>query len=214
MKSHNNNPPWRLWQRNVIDKFKNLTDEEIKKELQKTANPFAVCMEHWNGDFNISTMIRNANAFNAREVFYIGKKRWDRRGAVGTHNYTPPKHLKSYQELIRLKDRYTIVAVDNNVPNTRNLHTFDWEEINLPPLMVFGEEGAGLSPDLLRLSDLVLEIPQEGSVRSLNVGTSSGVLMYDFVRALKSSTSLYKKLTQPYGETDNEQSESCQLTLL
>ena len=78
------NERWSLWQRNVMDHFKDMPDEEIKEELQKTAHPFAVCMEQWQGDFNIGTLIRNANAFNAEKVFYIGRKRYDRRGTVGT----------------------------------------------------------------------------------------------------------------------------------
>ena len=66
------NERWSLWQRNVVDRFKNMPDEEIKKELQRTAHPVAVCMEQWQGDFNISTLIRNANAFNVEKVFYFG----------------------------------------------------------------------------------------------------------------------------------------------
>ena len=65
---------WSLWTRNVVDKYKNWSTESIKRDLQRTANPFSVCMEHWQGDFNISTLIRNSNAFNARRVFYLGKK--------------------------------------------------------------------------------------------------------------------------------------------
>ena len=205
---------WRLWQRNVADKFKNMTEDQIKKYLKNTSNLFSVCMEHWNGDFNISTLIRNANAFNAEEVFYIGKKKWDRRGAVGTHNYTSLTHLKSYEDLASLSRKYTIVGIDNNLPKTKNLNQFDWEALDKPPLMIFGEEKTGLSKEALEICHLLLEIPQYGSVRSLNVGTSSGVLMYDFVRAVKNSTTLYKKLTQPNDETYCEQSESSQLTLL
>ncbi len=205
---------WNLWQRNVADKFKNMTEDQIRKSLRETSNLFAVCMEHWNGDFNISTLIRNANAFNAEEVFYIGKKRWDRRGAVGTHNYTPLKHLKSYKDLESLKKRYTIIGIDNNLPKTKKLNQFDWEVLDKPPLMIFGEEKTGLSKEALEICHLLLEIPQYGSVRSLNVGTSSGVLMYDFVRAVKNSTTLYKKLTQPGDEIYCAQNESYQLTLL
>ena len=58
------NDRWSLWKRNVVDKYKSMTDDMIKSDLKKNINPIAVCMEHWNGDFNISTLIRNANAFN------------------------------------------------------------------------------------------------------------------------------------------------------
>jgi tRNA G18 (ribose-2'-O)-methylase SpoU len=205
---------WNMWDRNVVDKYKNWSTESIKKDLQRNANPFAVCMEHWSGDYNISTLIRNANAFNAEEVFYIGKKRWDRRGAVGTHNYTPLTYLKSYKDLASLKEKYTIIGIDNNLPKTKKLDQFDWKVLDKPPLMIFGEEKTGLSKEALKICHLLLEIPQYGSVRSLNVGTSSGVLMYDFVRAVKNSTTLYTKLKQQDGETYHAQNESSQLTLL
>ena len=78
---------WSLWKRNVIDKYKSMTDDQIREDLSKNKNPIAVCMEHWNGDFNIATLIRNANAFNVEKVFYLGKKKIDRRGTVGTHHY-------------------------------------------------------------------------------------------------------------------------------
>lgn len=184
---------WSLWTRNVVDKYKEWSTESIKKDLQRTANPFAVCMEHWQGDFNISTLIRNANAFNARKVFYLGKRRIDRRGAVGAHHYIDYVHLAGgISELVDLKSQYIIVGVENNTANTSKLHEFDWLSLEKPPLMLFGEEGVGLTPEALKIVDYCVEIPQYGSVRSLNVGTTSGILMYDFVQALKSSKGFHK----------------------
>ena len=149
-----------------------------------------------------------------KKFFILAKKKWDRRGAVGTHNYTSLTHLKSYEQLASLGEKYTIIGIDNNLPQTKNLNQFDWEALDKPPLMIFGEEKTGLSKEALEICHLLLEIPQYGSVRSLNVGTSSGVLMYDFVRAVKNSTTLYMKLKQQGGETYHAQSESSQLTLL
>ena len=200
---------WSLWTRNVIDRYKNWSTESIRKDLQRTANPFAVCMEHWQGDFNISTLIRNANAFNAKKVYYLGKKKYDRRGTVGTHHYVDLTYLGiSYSSLVDLKNEYTIVAIDNNVPNTRKLGEFDWNMLKKPPLMVFGEEGVGLTDETLNIADYSIEIPQYGSVRSLNVGTSSGILMYDFVQSLKNSKVARKWQKDLYDETYNVQNVS------
>jgi len=178
-----NREKWSFWKRNVTDRFKDSSVEEIKEALEETAFDYAVLMEHWNGDFNISTMVRNANAFNAKEVFYIGKKRWDRRGAVGTHHYTPLRHINALEDVLSLKKRYTFVALDNNVEkyNVMKLDEFDWNRLEKPPLMIFGEEGEGVTSTLMEWSDYVVEIPQYGSVRSLNVGTSSGIVMHDYV---------------------------------
>ena len=206
---------WSLWTRNVIDRYKNWPTESIKRDLQRTANPFAVCMEHWQGDFNISTLIRNANAFNAKKVYYLGKKRFDRRGTVGTHHYVDLSYLGvSHSSLVDLKKEYTIVAIDNNTPNTHKLGNFCWQSLEKPPLIVFGEEGAGLTDETLEIADYCIEIPQYGSVRSLNVGTSSGIVMYDITQSLKNSTVGHKLQKPLSGENGNAQNESCQLTLL
>lgn len=206
---------WSLWKRNVIDRYKNWSTESIKRDLQRTANPFAVCMEHWQGDFNISTLIRNANAFNAEKVFYLGKKRFDRRGAVGAHHYVDLVFLDGgISELVDLKNKYTVVAIDNNIPNTCKLNEFNWQSLEKPPLMIFGEEGVGLTKEALEIADYSVEISQHGSVRSLNVGTSSGILMYSFLQSLKNSRAARKSQKDLYDEICSVQSESSQLALL
>ena len=128
---------------NVIDKYKNdrlirWTTELVKKDLQQNAFPIAVLMENFAGDFNIGTVIRNANAFNAKEVFYLGRKHYDRRGTVGTHNYTDITHLPSIEALSALKDRYTLVGLENSVSGAIALDKFKWPD---NPLLIIGEEG-------------------------------------------------------------------------
>ena len=97
--------------RNILDKYKDdrlikWTTELIREDLQEKAFPYAVCMENFQGDFNLSSVIRSANAFNGREVYFLGNKQWDRRGTVGTHHYTDVKRLKNRDELLKLKDTY------------------------------------------------------------------------------------------------------------
>ncbi len=116
--------------------------------------------------------------------------------------------------MVDLKNEYTIVAIDNNVPNTHKLGEFDWNILEKPPLMVFGEEGVGLTNEMLKITDYSIEIPQYGSVRSLNVGTSSGILMYDFVQSLKNSKAAHKWQKDLCDETYNAQNVSSQSTLL
>jgi tRNA G18 (ribose-2'-O)-methylase SpoU len=171
---------YRSWQRNVADPLRGKSVEEIHLHLQETAHPFAVCFEHWVGDFNMATGIRNANAFNAKEVFYIGDKKWDRRGAVGVHNYTEVQWIPTVDDLINLKERYVIVGIDN-VPGSVSIRKYRWPHNTL---MVFGEEGVGLTPEMQALCQDIVEIPMFGSVRSLNCGTASGIVMYDFVEKL------------------------------
>jgi tRNA G18 (ribose-2'-O)-methylase SpoU len=172
---------WSEWTRNVTDEFKTVSTEEIKQTLKSRAHSFAVLMEQWQGDFNFSTLIRNANAFNANEVYYIGKKRWDRRGTVGTHHYTDIKYLgndlSGFENYMKLREKYCFVAIENNPINGRSTHdlrSYKWPK---NALMIFGEEGDGISLPTLAIVDDVVKIPQFGSVRSLNVGTASGIIM-------------------------------------
>jgi len=172
---------WSTWRRNVVDKYKGMPVERIRDDLRSTAHPFSVLMEHWHGDFNISTLIRNANVFNAERVFYLGRRGFDRRGTVGAHHYVDLNHLSSIENLLEFSDQYTLVALDNNISDCISLTDFEWPQ---RPLMIFGEEGTGITDTVLDICDHRVSIPQWGSIRSLNVGTSSGIVMYDYVNKL------------------------------
>ena len=210
-----NNDRWSLWKRNVVDKYKSMTDDKIREDLKQNVNPVAVCMEHWKGDFNISTLIRNANAFNVEKVYYLGKKRIDVRGAVGAHHYMDISYLDdSYSRLVELKNKYTFIAIDNNVDKTHKLREFDCNKLEKPPLILFGEEGCGLTEEVLNLADYRIEIEQYGSVRSLNVGTASGIVLFECVQHLRNSKAFRTSQTELYDGICNGQSEPSQLTLL
>jgi len=179
---NNREEVFREWQYNVADHLKGKSIDEIKSILIETSFPFAVCFEHWTYDFNISTGVRNANAFNAREVFYIGDKKWDKRGAQGVYNYMNMYWLSTIEELMRLKDRYIFVGVDN-VPGSIPINSHKWQKNTL---MIFGEESTGLTPAMQDLCSVIVNIPMYGSVRSINCGTASGIAMNDFVTRYKS----------------------------
>lgn len=167
---------WGMWKRNVIDRFKDVPTEQIKEELQKTAHPFAVMMAQIEGDFNFSSVIRSANAFNAKEIFFFGKKGWDRRGALGTHNYTPLRYLASLEEIKVLKERYTFVALENT-GGTTPMASFSWPKNSL---LIVGEESLGIPEEVLMLCDVKVEITQYGSVRSLNAAVAASIAMFDY----------------------------------
>lgn len=172
---------YRAWQRNVADHLKEKSEEEIRQILRETANPFAVCFEHWIGDFNMATGVRNANGFNAKEIYYIGERKWDRRGAVGVHNYTEIQWIPTVEDLALLRDRYTFVGIDN-VPGSVPMADYEWPENTM---MVFGEEGPGLTPAMQAWCKDIVHIEMFGSVRSFNCGSASAIAMYDFVSKYK-----------------------------
>jgi tRNA G18 (ribose-2'-O)-methylase SpoU len=188
--------------RNVVDKYKGWHADLIKKDLNAHTFPYAAMMQSW-GDFNMGTMIRNANAFAAKEVFYCGKRKWDRRGAQGTYNYTSVSFLEDLDSVKALTEKYHLIAIDN-VPGATPLNLFDWPHNSL---MIFGSEGEGISKDILNLCERIVEIPMYGSVRSLNCGTSSGIVMADYVRKYQENCTHFQ-----YKHWDNE-CPTCRLTL-
>lgn len=165
---------------NVLDGLKDLAVPDIANYCHSQSIPASVAMINISGDFNLSTMVRNANFFGFRSVHYIGKKKWDKRGSVGTHHYTPMYYHKDETSFISQCPSRTIIAVENNIPEytdkTVNLFDYKFDTVT-EPIFVFGEENKGLSNAILDRANIILTIPNYGSVRSLNVGTTSGIVM-------------------------------------
>jgi tRNA G18 (ribose-2'-O)-methylase SpoU len=169
---------FRLWQRNVVDKFKPLSEEDIKNKLQETAFPAAVLMSQIEGDFNIGCVIRAANNFNLSKVFYYGRKHYDKRSACGTYKYTDVVFLTSLEEVEQLKWQYTFVGLDNNIKKKIcPIKDYVWSPNSL---VVLGEENSGIPEEVLDLCDDFVEIPTRGSVRSLNVASAASIAFYDY----------------------------------
>jgi len=167
--------------RNVTDKYKEWMDDLIKSDVQQNTFPFAILMEHLQGDFNIGGIVRSANAFGAMGVYYCGKKKWDRRGAVGTHNYTDVQYITSIQSSAKnLLNHFTFVALEQ-CEDSEPMDNFEWPD---RPLIIVGEEGGGLSQEVLDLCTYKVEIPQHGSVRSLNAASAASIAMYDYICGL------------------------------
>ena len=164
--------------RNIIDFYKYWDQEAILADLDSKRNDFVVVVERVNGDFNFSTIVRNCNAFLGKKVIRCGIKKWDKRGAVGTHHYEHLQYSDNILDVLRdyRNDGYRIVAIDN-VGDAKVINEYNWSSKSV---MVFGEEGRGLSDEVLEFADDIVYIKQYGSVRSLNVGTASGIIMYDY----------------------------------
>lgn len=168
---------YKSWQYNVMDKFKDLEPEQIKAELKSTCFPYAVCFENVINDFNMACAMRSANALGAKEIFYVGDKRFDKRALVGVHNYSDITWIPTVEEFLQLKSSYEIVGFDN-VEGSMSLNKYVWAPNSM---MVFGSESVGLTPKMLSMCDKIVHINQVGSVRSLNIATAAGIAMYDYV---------------------------------
>lgn len=164
--------------RNILDHYKYWRDDAIKADLDVKRHNFSVLVSNLAYDFNIGSVIRNANAFLAKEVIIYGSKRWDKRGAVGTYNYTNFKHVRSVDQLSEIEGVW--IGIDN-LPLAKPIETFTWPT-DQHVILCFGQEQAGLPTEVIdRCQDLVY-IQQYGSVRSLNVGCASSIAMYDYCR--------------------------------
>lgn len=168
--------------RNIDEKFRWYDHNDIVAELENTKSDMVAIFSNVKGDFNLSSGIRNALWYNIRGVWVCGNKRWDSRGAVGAHHYIPPKHADTFEEVITglREDGYRIVAAeidDRAIP----LPEYKWEK---KTAVIFGEEQAGLSEDVLSMVDDIVFIPGNGSVRSLNVSVTSGTFMYAYASSL------------------------------
>jgi tRNA G18 (ribose-2'-O)-methylase SpoU len=166
--------------RNVIDQYKGWENEAIVADLDKSRLDLEVAIENLVHDFNMGTVVRNANAFNVRAVHIIGKKHYNRRGAMATDKYLHIFHHADLDEFVKnVKTRgYRITGVENNVPDAKPLH-----EVQLvkKTVLVFGSESEGLSPEMLKVADEIVKIEQFGSTRSVNVGVASGIMMYQYL---------------------------------
>lgn len=165
-------------QRNVEDKYRYWTVEAIKADLYRGHHAVEIAIENWQHDLNIGTIVRNANAFNVRAVHVIGRRQWNRRGAMVTDRYLTLYHHSTVAEFVAAVNGQRIIAIDNQ-PGAIALG-----EAELPKdsVLVFGGEGPGLSPEMASACEEMVAIEQFGSTRSVNVGVASGIVLYEWVR--------------------------------
>jgi predicted RNase H-like nuclease/tRNA(Leu) C34 or U34 (ribose-2'-O)-methylase TrmL len=166
--------------RNVVDRYRYWRMEAIVADLDTRRHPFSVAIENWQHDLNIGSIVRTANAFAAETVHIVGRRRWNKRGAMVTDRY---QHVLHHEDVAGLLGWATerdlpVVAVDN-VPGSVPV-----EAAELPErcMLLFGQEGPGLSPEALAGADSVVEIRQFGSTRSINASAAAAIVMHEWVR--------------------------------
>ena len=166
--------------RNVEDKYRYWTVEAIKADLDESRVDLHVAIENWQHDLNIGTIVRNANAFNVGSVHIIGKRQWNRRGAMVTDRYLTIVYHPTVEDFViaMRRDVRHIIAIDNLTGAT------PLNDAKLPrhSVLVFGGEGPGLSDEMVAASEQLIMIEQFGSTRSVNVGVASGILMYAWMQ--------------------------------
>lgn len=166
--------------RNVVDGYRYWRVEAIVEDLDHRRFPFHVAIENWSSDLNIGTVVRNANAFMASSVRIVGRRRWNRRGAMVTDRYQHIAHHENVADLLSwaAAEGLPIVGIDN-LPGAVPLETTPLPE---RCVLLFGQEGPGLSEPARAACESVCSIAQFGSTRSINAGVASGIAMHTWLR--------------------------------
>ncbi len=166
--------------RNVVDRYRYWRLEAIVTDLDERRHPFHVAIENFDHDFNIGSVVRTANAFLAEEVHIVGRRRWNKRGAMVTDRY---QHVRHHEDAASLAawaaaGDLPLIGIDN-LPGAVPLETAELPEACI---LVFGQEGDGLTPMARESCSAVLSIAQFGSTRSINVGAAAAIAMHAWVR--------------------------------
>ncbi|MGH3788226.1 MAG: TrmH family RNA methyltransferase [Pseudonocardiaceae bacterium] len=166
--------------RNVVDAYRYWRRDAVIAHQDTRRHPLHVAIENFGHDHNIGTVVRTANAFAAAEVHIVGRRRWNRRGAMVTDRYQHLRHHDDIAELLGYAATagLTVVAVDN-APGALRLET-----ARLPQrcVLLFGQEGPGLSAQAREGAALTISIAQFGSTRSINAGVAAGIAMHAWIR--------------------------------
>ena len=164
--------------RNVTDEFKGQPHDEIVTALDVRGVKLEIAIENLSRDFNMGTIVRTANALGIRRVHVIGRRQWNKRGAMMTDKYLEVVYHESVADFMNTVAPREVVAIDI-VPGAQDIR-----EVAKPQnaVLVFGAEGPGLSDEMLAASDQIVKIPQLGSTRSINVGVAAGIAMWEWLR--------------------------------
>ena len=165
--------------RNVIDRYRYWRMDAIVADIDQHRHPFHVAIENWQHDMNIGSIVRSANAFAADTVHIVGRKRWNKRGAMVTDRYQHVMHHDTVTELVAWArgNGIPIIAIDN-VPGSIIIETFEFPKACV---LLFGQEGPGISAEAIEAADAVVEISQFGSTRSINASAAAAVAMHVWI---------------------------------
>jgi tRNA G18 (ribose-2'-O)-methylase SpoU len=165
--------------RNVVDRYRYWSVPAIVADLDTRRHDFHVAIENWQHDFNIGTIVRTANAFLAREVHIVGRKRWNRRGAMVTDRYQHVRHHDDVESLAAYlhEQGVTLMGIDN-LPGSEHLETWTMPR---SVCFLFGQEGPGLSEDARQRCDGTFSIAQFGSTRSINASAAAAIAMHGWI---------------------------------
>lgn len=162
--------------RNVVDKYKTWTEEAIIADLETSRSPLHVAVENWEKDLNLGTITRSANAFNVSGFHIVGEKKWNRRGAMATYRYVTVYHHETLADLEIFCKENEVVLI--GIDNCETSEPIEDKVLPSSTMLLFGNEGVGLTNEAKIACDKIYEISMYGSTRSLNSSVAAGIAMY------------------------------------
>lgn len=164
--------------RNVTDEFRDMSVDDIKHVLDTRRQPLEIAVENLTRDFNMGTIVRNANAFNVGKIHVVGRRQWNKRGAMMTDKYMLLEYHATVDDFVRAVHGKSIIGIDN----IEGSQPLGGTTLPRDAVMVFGSEGDGLSAEMIAACEKLIAIEQFGSTRSVNVGVASGIAMYAWLQ--------------------------------
>ena len=167
--------------RNLIDEYKGMTNEQVFSALEKSRTSLEIAIENVEHDFNMGSIVRTANSFNVQKVHIIGKKKYNRRGAMCTDKYLKIVHHPTTEDFLKTQENRELVAIENNTDRAKPLNE---KKFAKNTTLIFGSENNGITKELLEKAKDVRFIESFGSTRSVNVGVAAGIAMYEYTRQI------------------------------
>lgn len=162
--------------RNVADEFRYWKREAIREVISSRSRGFEVAIENLGHDFNIGSIVRTANAMGASKIHIVGRRRWNRRGAMVTDRYLNVVHHAEVADFVEdVSERGVQIVGIDNLPGSTPIEEARFQR---QTVLVMGEESSGLSEGMVQACERVLHISQYGSTRSMNVGHAAAIAMY------------------------------------
>lgn len=162
--------------RNVLDKYRYWSVAAIVADLDTKRHKLQIAIENWQHDLNIGSVVRTANAFNVSAVHIVGKRDWNKRGAMVTDRYLSVVHHPSVRDFALWCQEHSIPIIGiDNVPGSLKLESSELPE---ECVLLFGQEGAGMSDEAIEICSVLYAIEQYGSTRSMNASAAGAIAMY------------------------------------
>ena len=188
---------------NVISFLQNKSEKQLKNIYDYMKYNYSVAVFNLNGTLNVGSIMRSATVYGCSDYYLIGRKRYDMRSCVGSNKYVNIKYIRNVVKDLPDKDNKPIINYDNFIKmieinnlfpifieqGGKNVKNLNWNIITTKikdkqPCFIFGNESHGIDSKLIKKckNSFTLSIPQCGILRSHNVSTAAGIILWEYYK--------------------------------